>query len=305
MSTLYRCLDKAATPEANPVLEYGLKSLTNNRNPWRLCTVTQVEEVKLIIRILPLWLTTIVYGLVLSQTLTFFVQQASTLDRTVGSLFTIPSASVLAFSYVAVLVMLPIYEWIIVPLSRWCTSSGHGLTLLQRLGIGLLLSVFTMIIAALVERRRLDVAEDYGLLDDPTTTIPMSVFWLVPQYILFGISDVFALVGQQEFFYDQVPDNMRSIGMALYLCGYGVGSYLSSAVISLVEVITSAGGNSSWIVSNLNRCRLDYYYYLLAALSALNFGAFVALALSYTYKTVHVKRLQPYVSAHQSQLHPV
>ena len=186
MSTLYRCLDKAATPEGNPVLEYGLKSLTNNRNPWRLCTVTQVEEVKLIIRILPLWLTTIVYGLVLSQTLTFFVQ---------SSLFTIPFASVLAFSYVAVLVMLPIYEWIIVPLSRWCTSSGHGLTLLQRIGIGLLLSVFTMIIATLVERRRLDVAEDYGLLDDPTTTIPMSVFWLVPQYILFGILDVFALVG--------------------------------------------------------------------------------------------------------------
>jgi peptide/histidine transporter 3/4 len=289
---VYRCLDKAAIPIGNThPAGVDFESLTEKRNPWRLCTVTQVEEVKLIIRILPIWLTTIVYGLVISQSLTFFVEQASTLDRAVDSLFTIPSASLLAFSSVAILIMLPIYECCIAPLCRWLTRDGSGITLLQRLGIGLLLSVFSMIIAALVERKRLTVAADYGLLDDSSTTIPMSVFWLVPQYMLFGISDVFALVGQQEFFYDQVPDNMRSIGMALYLCGYGAGSYLSSALVSLVEAVTSAGGNSSWIVDNLNRCRLDYFYYLLAALSFVNFGVFVLLALSYSYKGSHVRSL--------------
>lgn len=44
----------------------------------------------------------------------------------------------------------------------------------------------------------------------------MSVFWLAPQFLIIGVADGFALVGLQEFFYDQVPDSMRSTGIALY-----------------------------------------------------------------------------------------
>lgn len=306
-----RCLDKAATKDSSietlwqhegPEVEDVKQSLVisdlsaalpvtdmseTRTSPWRLCTVTQVEEVKLIVRILPIWLCTSIYGLVIAQATTFFVEQAGTLDRSLGS-FTIPSASLLTFSSIAVLIVLPIYDCIFVPIARLVTGCERGLTLLQRLGVGLFLAIICMVCAALVEMRRLQVALDNGLLDDSSVTLPMSIFWLVPQYIILGVSDVFALVGQQEFFYDQVPDTMRSLGMALYLCANGLGSFLSSILITVVEYLTSRGGNQSWIVDNLNRCHLDYFYWLLAILSTLNLCVYITLAWFYTYKTVEI-----------------
>ncbi|KAL0450623.1 UNVERIFIED_CONTAM: protein NRT1/ PTR FAMILY 5.9 [Sesamum latifolium] len=46
--------------------------------------------------------------------------------------------------------------------------------------------------------------------------VPFSIFWLLPQYILLGISDIFTVVGMQEFFYSEVPVRMRTMGIALY-----------------------------------------------------------------------------------------
>jgi len=68
-----------------------------------------------------------------------------------------------------------------------------------------------MIVSTLTEMKRLQVAEDCGLEDMPHATIPSSIFWLLPQYILFVISDVFTMIGLQEYFYDQMPDTMRSM----------------------------------------------------------------------------------------------
>ncbi|MCO5577604.1 hypothetical protein L7F22_031435 [Adiantum nelumboides] len=293
------CLDKAATvrqPDLRGEISYQIsKKSPDFRNgvcdPWRLCTVTQVEEAKLIVRIFPIWLTTIVFGLIVAQTTTFFVQQAATMDRTVGSILLIPSGSIHTFSFLVIVVTLPIYEKVLVPFARRFTGHDKGLSLLQRLGVGLFLSIICMMTAALVEMRRLKIVEDYGLQNDSNATVPMSVFWLTPQYMIYGMADVFTIVGEQEFFYDQVPDSMRSLGMSFYLLSLGLGSYLSTALISVINLITSAGGNQGWLLNSLNQSRLDYYYWFLAVLLILNFVVFLALSRSYTYKEVQKKRL--------------
>ncbi|MCO5546863.1 hypothetical protein L7F22_000300 [Adiantum nelumboides] len=292
----FRCLDKAATVwQAREEASVDSDSFTSHSesrdgsvNPWKLCTVTQVEEVKLIFRMIPIWVTTIVHGLVTAQTETFFVQQAATMDRKVGHYLTIPAASMLTFASIAILVMLPIYDWVLIPVARCLTGCERGITLLQRLGVGYFLAIVCIGTAALVERRRLQVAVEYGLEDDPSATIPMSILWLLPQFIMYGVADVFALVGEQEFFYSQMPDSMRTLGMSLYLCGNGLSNYLSNALISVVAVVTSGGGNEGWISDNLNGSHLDYFYWLLAGILALNLAAFLAMSRSHTYKAVGV-----------------
>lgn len=118
-------------------------------------------------------------------------------------------------------------------------------------------------------------------MDLPHAIIPMNVLWMLPQYLISGVSDVFTMVGLQEFFYDQMPDERRSIGAAAYLGVFGVGSFFSSGIISIVERI-----NSRWLVDNLNHGHLDYYYWILAGLSTLRFGLFLCLAKWFRYKRI-------------------
>ncbi|KAL5063205.1 hypothetical protein RYX36_024942 [Vicia faba] len=53
--------------------------------------------------------------------------------------------------------------------------------------------VFSMVTATFFEMKILRVARVHGLIDMPDVTIPMSIWWLIPQYVLFGVSDVFTM----------------------------------------------------------------------------------------------------------------
>lgn len=271
-------LDKAAVTE--PEHEGMAKA-----NPWRLCTVTQVEEVKLLFRIVPIWMATFAYGLVFAQVTTFFTKQGATMDRQMGKHFTIPAASVQSFTTVVVIVLLPIYDRVFVPFARRLTGNERGISLLQRIGVGLFLSIVSIVVAAIIEGKRLRAASHAGLLQNPKAIIPLSISWLLPQYALMGISDVFVTVGLQEFFYDQMPDGLRSLGMAFYLCASGMGGFLSSILITVVQNVTSHGGKDpGWIANNLNRSHIDYFYWLLVVVSSINLLAFIIISHFYTYK---------------------
>ena len=149
------------------------------------------------------------------------------MDRSVWSGFDITAASLQVCISLSIVLFVPIYDRIFIPMARKFTNKPSGITMLQRIGIGIFISSISMAIAALVETKRLKTTQDHGLIDMPYATVPMRVWWLVPQYILFGLSEVFAVVGLQES-YDQVPTESRSVGVSLYLSIFGVGSFLSS-----------------------------------------------------------------------------
>lgn len=102
---------------------------------------------------------------------------------------------------------------------------------------------------------------------------------------------MFAIVGMQELFYDQMPEEMRSIGAALYISTLGVGSLMSSAAISIVQAVTSRTGEK-WLENNLNRARLNYFYWVLAALSVLNLIIYILVARQFLYKNIEQDEIQ-------------
>lgn len=111
----------------------------------------------------------------------------------------------------------------------------------------------------------------------------------MPQYSLVGASEVFTYIGQLEFFYDQSPDAMRGLGSALGLTTFGLGNYVSSLLVTGVTAVTSSGGGPGWIpANNLNRGHLDYFFWLLAGLSALNLLVYIKCAQWYTYTSTKV-----------------
>jgi peptide/histidine transporter 3/4 len=260
-----------------------LLALNDLNEPGKVCTIAEVEEAKAVLRLFPIWATCLPYAIVYAQRSTFFTKQVATIDRTIVPGFEIPAASLQLFITLSVFVFIPTYDRIFVPIARAFTGESSGITMLQRIGVGMFFSIISMVVAALVEMKRLQTAKDYDLVDMPSATIPMSVWWLVPQYLLCGLADVFTMVGQQEFFYDQVPNELRSAGLALYFSIFGVGNFLSSFLIYVIEEATSVDGDTSWFSNNLNRAHLDYFYWLLAALSALQLAAFICFAKSYIY----------------------
>ncbi|KAK3166095.1 hypothetical protein QOZ80_1AG0041390 [Eleusine coracana subsp. coracana] len=241
------------------------------------------EEVKGVLRLFPIWATCIIYAVIFSQSSTFFTKQAATLDRRIGSTLRVPPAALQTFISVTIMTFIPVYDRAFVPLARRFTRLSSGITMLQRIGTGLVLALVAMVVAALVEAKRLGVARDAGLVDQPKASLPMSLWWMVPQYVLFGLSDVFAMIGLQEFFYDQVPDALRSLGLAFFLSIFSVGHFFSSFIISAIDGATKKSG-ASWFSNNLNRAHLDYFYWLLAALGAVEVVAFLVVSRVYVYK---------------------
>ncbi|XP_076941226.1 protein NRT1/ PTR FAMILY 8.1-like [Bidens hawaiensis] len=254
------------------------------RNPWKLCTVTQVEELKCVIGLLPVWATGIIFAAVYSQMSTMFVLQGNTMDQHIGPNFKIPSASLSLFDTLSVIFWAPVYERIIIPIARRFTKHERGFTQLQRMGIGLLISLFSMMAAAGLEVVRLNYVRRHNLYNEET--IPITIFWQVPQYFLIGCAEVFTFIGQLEFFYDQAPYAMRSLCSALSLTTIALGNYMSSVLVQVVAKVTTKNGKPGWIADNLNEGHLDYFFGLLAILSLLNLVVYVFIAKSYTYKKV-------------------
>ncbi|KAF5175165.1 NRT1/ PTR FAMILY 5.4 [Thalictrum thalictroides] len=275
----FKCLDKAAIIDDKD-------KMSVTKNNWRLCTVTQVEEVKLLLRLVPIWLSCLMYAVVNAQGGTFFTKQGHTMDTSIGKSFYVSPASLQVVITLTVLLFVPIYDKIFIPLARRLTGFQSGITMLQRIGFGMFLATIAMIIAALAETTRIRIAIQHGLQDQPNMTVPMSVWWLLPQYVISGVSNVFTVIGLQEFFYDQMPNEIRSVGSAAQFSVFGVGSLLSGVIISIVQYVSSKMGNE-WLVDNLNRSHLDYYYWLLAGLGTFGLCAFVGVAKCFVYKKVN------------------
>ncbi|MED6124017.1 hypothetical protein PIB30_055085 [Stylosanthes scabra] len=271
-----RCLDRAA------VVTDAESKTGNYSDSWRLCTVTQVEELKILIRMFPVWATGIIFAAVYAQMSTLFVEQGTMMDTTIGS-FSIPPASLSTFDVISVIFWVPVYDKVIVPMARKFTGKERGFTELQRMGIGLFISVLCMSAAAIVEIVRLQLAKELDLVDKPVA-VPLSIFWQIPQYFLLGAAEVCTFVGQIEFFYDQSPDAMRSLCSALSLLTTSLGNYLSSFILTLVTYFTTQGGKAGWIPDNLNEGHLDHFFWLLAGLSLLNMLVYVVAAKRYKQK---------------------
>jgi len=239
----------------------------------------------LVAKLLPIWATSLIFAAILAQVSTLFTKQASTLDRRlgVGAGLVVPPAALQFFFSATMVTTLPIYDRLFVPLVRRVTGHHAGLTTLRRIGAGMATAGVAMAVAALVEARRLRVAREAGLVDKPDAALPMSLWWMVPQFALLGVAVVLGEIGLQEFFYDQVPDALRSVGLALCMSIFGVGNYVSGALVSATDWATRSMGES-WFSDDLNRAHLDYFYWLLAGLAALEVVVFLHLANRYVYR---------------------
>ncbi|KAK3135573.1 hypothetical protein QOZ80_5BG0420560 [Eleusine coracana subsp. coracana] len=288
-------LDKAAIVTDDDLQLSGKPKL------WRLSTVHRVEELKSIMRMLPIWAAGILLVTSGSHGNSFAIQQARTMDRAITSHFKVPPASMLIFTNLSMLATLTLYDRVLVGALRRRTGHPNGITHLQRTGVGMALAMLANAVAAAVERRRRAVAAASRLLDDTSAVVPMSVFWQVPQYAVHGVADAFMDVGRMEFLYDQAPESLRSTAAALYWLTNSMGSYLGTLLVTVVHDRTQRSGQ--WLQDNLNRGKLDNYYWLVVAMQALNLVYYLVCVKYYTFKPLETIGGDTEVELHRGNCH--
>ncbi|XP_010681571.2 protein NRT1/ PTR FAMILY 3.1 [Beta vulgaris subsp. vulgaris] len=275
-------LDKAAivTEEDNPKAP----------NLWRLNTVHRVEELKSIIRMGPIWAAGIILITAYAQQSTFSLQQAKTMDRHITKTFELPAGSMSFFTISTMLTTIAVYDRVLIPIARKFTGLDRGITFIHRMGIGFVISILATLVAGFVEQKRKHAAMVYGLTNDPHSIIPISFLWLVPQYALHGMAESFMSIGHLEFFYDQAPESMKSTAMALFWTAIALGNYLSTFLVTMVHKFTAAKDGSNWLPDdNLNKGKLEYFYWLITLLQLANFIYYLVCAKYYTFKPVELQ----------------
>uniref|UniRef100_A0A0E0MEP6 Major facilitator superfamily (MFS) profile domain-containing protein n=1 Tax=Oryza punctata TaxID=4537 RepID=A0A0E0MEP6_ORYPU len=269
-----KCLDKAA------IVRHG--SMSNGGgggSAWSVCSVSQVEETKIVLRMVPIFLTAAVGYMPASVILTFTVQQGIIMDTRLGAIRISP-AMLFVIPTVFQLVILVVYDRVVVPALRRATGRVGGVTHLQRIGVGFVSSLAACVVAAAVEAKRRSLA----LADGSSSA--MSVFWLTPQFFILGVVDVTSFVGLLEFFSSEASDGMKSIGSSIFYCMLGMAAWLNTMLIELVNRVTRRRhGGGGWLDgANLNGSRLDLFYWLVSGIELAAFMAYLLFAWRYVYR---------------------
>ncbi|KAK3008722.1 hypothetical protein RJ639_013125 [Escallonia herrerae] len=280
-----RFLDKAAI-----VTEADNPKVSSAPNLWRLNTVHRVEELKSIIRMGPIWAAGIILIAAYAQQGTFSLTQAKTMNRHLTRSFEIPASSMTVFTLTSMLATIIFYDRIFVPVIRRLTGLERGISFLSRMAIGFAISILATFFAGFIEIKRKNAAIKSGLVDHPHAVIPLSVLWLAPQYCLHGVAEAFMSIGHLEFFYDQAPESMRSTATALFWMAISAGNYLSTLLVSLVHTFSEGPRGSNWLPdNNLNKGKLEYFYWLLTLLQVVNLFYYLCCAKFYTLKPLQVR----------------
>ncbi|KFK25731.1 hypothetical protein AALP_AA8G152400 [Arabis alpina] len=118
-----------------------------------------LETVKLLLRLLPIWIMLLMFAVIFQQPATFFTKQGMTMKRNIGPNFKIPPATLQSTITLSIILLMPLYDRVLIPIAKKISKNEKGITVMERMGIGMFLSIIAIVIAALVERKRLEISQ--------------------------------------------------------------------------------------------------------------------------------------------------
>ncbi|KAM0953774.1 putative ABC-type nitrate transporter [Dioscorea sansibarensis] len=267
-SSSFRCMNRAALIQQGDVAIDG-----SIARPWSLCSIEEVEDLKTILRVVPVWTSNIFLSISAATQTSLSVLQALTMDRSLGPHFSVPADSFFVTTMLATSLTLFILDRAIYPLCHRLTS--YTPTSLQRVGVGQAFNIAAMAASGLVEQRRSIIVHEHQAENQPDWIVPMSAFWLVLPFVLVGVGEAFHFPGQIAFYYEEFPKSLKSTAIGIIAVILSIGFYSSTGLVQVVRRATS------WLSDNLNSSRLENVYWLLTLVGSVNFAYFILCAKLY------------------------
>lgn len=231
-----------------------------------------VDRVRAFSKLLPICGLHVIYWAVNVQSTTTFFLQSQRLRKEFKNM---PVAMLNLFNALAVTLTVIIMEVVVFP---YLKRRNCHLTLLKRLGIGMILATCAILSAGVLEFvRKNDITVRQNISDGCFNVSSLSVFYQIPQFVLMGASEVFTVIAGIEFAYLEAPHMMKGLCMGLFLETAGVGSMF---VLVLIAIIAN---HSDWFPDEINNGHLEYIFVLLSIILFLNFCLFLYVASCYKY----------------------
>ena len=147
----WRCLNRATLITQGDVHLDGTIA-----KPWRLCKVQEVEDFKSLLKIFPLWSSSIFLSIPIEIQGSLTVLQALTMDHHLDPNFKIlaGSFSVIIVFISTTMISLTQINWFLYPI--WQKSIGRMPQPLERIGLDHVLNFLSMVVSSLVEPKSND-----------------------------------------------------------------------------------------------------------------------------------------------------
>ncbi|KAF0712760.1 hypothetical protein As57867_004674, partial [Aphanomyces stellatus] len=236
----------------------------------------EVKEVAQVVRLSPYFSFLIVFWAVYAQQNMNFIMQGCQMDLRVGAT-QISSAMLSMFDAIVILLFVPVFNSVVYPAIECC---GVKLTLLRKMGAGLVVSILCMLVAGWMEIDRkkagvlANVNSNCAQVSEWLPMSQLSVWWQSPQYLLVGIAEILVSIPSYDLFYSEVPEGMRSVCQALNLLTTTLGSLVAGGTNSIF---------SFWITSDLNDGHLENVFFVFAALVFVNLIGFIFVSQGFEY----------------------
>jgi peptide/histidine transporter 3/4 len=163
--------------------------------------------------------------------------------------------------------------------------------------VAMIFSILCCMTAAIVETRRLDVIKSHGLTEKPDEEIPMSMFCLLPQFLLLGALDGIShniLIDRDKisgfstacFFNGEVLDSISSYLQIFSDSVFGIG-ICGDVLVYIVGKV-----KPSWFQKTLNKSRFDNYYWTPTVLSFITFVFSNLVAIWHNYQHSAIEEIR-------------